>query len=285
MTLFTPVSCLARTFPYVLFSVLLLFSGCASNATSAAEGGQDDAQENPVDPWESVNRRIYDFNMNLDEATLKPVAQGYEKVVPRFARTGVTNFSSNLRGPLNIVNNFLQGKGREGVSETGRLLLNSTVGILGLIDVASEVGLEPEREDFGQTMAVWGVPDGPYVVVPFFGPQTLRDAFALPLDFLSDPLWHYNNDPERYLLIALRLVNLRAGFLSAEELLKESFDPYVRMREAYLQNRRYAVYDGDPPVDEDFYEDFYDDLPEPDPEPEPEPNNGGEDNPAGQRPE
>lgn len=261
------LTCPVRNIALVLLSALVFLGGCAASAT-ASEEEQAAAAETPGDPWETTNRRIYNFNTRLDKATLKPVAKGYEKFVPQVARTGVTNFSSNLRGPLNIVNNLLQGKGREGLTETGRLLVNSTVGILGLLDVASEVGLEPSKEDFGQTMAVWGVPDGPYVVVPFFGPQTLRDAFALPLDFLADPLWHYNNDPERYQLIALRLVNLRANFLGAEKLLNKSFDPYVRMREAYLQNRRYAVHDGNPPVDEDFYDDFYDDLPEPDPEPE-----------------
>lgn len=262
-----PVTCLRRGAFYPFLLALAFTAGCAGNATSPTDNEEDEPdvvqETDPADPWEPVNRRIYHFNMSLDRVTLKPVAKGYEKVIPQFARTGVRNFSANLRTPLNIVNNVLQGKGRDGITETGRLLLNSTVGILGLIDVASAVGVEAKKEDFGQTFAVWGVPDGPYVVVPFFGPQTLRDAFALPVDFLLDPLFHYNHDPERYQLIALRLISLRAGFLSAEKLLEEAYDPYIRMREAYLQNRRYQVHDGNPPMDEDFYEDFYDDLPEP----------------------
>jgi phospholipid-binding lipoprotein MlaA len=265
---------LLRASHFSILLALFLIGGCAVSSTASGDEQQATAD---VDPWETTNRRIYAFNRSLDNATLKPIAKGYEKVVPKFMRTGVTNFSRNLNGPLNIANNFLQGKGRGGFSETGRFVLNSSVGILGLFDVATKVGLERHREDFGQTFGVWGVPEGPYVVVPFFGPQTLRDAFALPLDFLADPLWHYDNDPERYQLIALRLVSLRASYLSAESLLEDSFDPYVRLREAYLQNRRYAVYDGNPPVDDDFYDDFYDDLPEP--EPEPEVNDAGEQEP------
>lgn len=264
-----PATYLLRTPRFVFLLALVFLCACATNSTTSADEQEAVADDSvDIDPWEPANRRVYGFNKGLDNATMKPIAKGYEKVVPRFVRTGVRNFSRNLRGPLHIANNFLQGKGQHGFSETGRFLLNSTVGIGGLVDVASKVGLEGQREDFGQTLAVWGVPEGPYVVVPFFGPQTLRDAFALPLDFLADPLFHYNNDPERYQLIALRLISLRADFLSAEGLLEESYDPYVRLREAYLQNRRYAVYDGNPPVDDDFYDDFYDDLPEPEPDPE-----------------
>jgi phospholipid-binding lipoprotein MlaA len=252
----------------ILLAVLAL-GGCAASSTAANEEDQQTAVESSVDPWEPLNRRIFRFNRAVDRATLKPVAKGYEKVIPSFMRQGVRNFMANLRGPRNIINNFLQGKGSHGFSETGRLVVNSTIGVLGLVDVASGLGLEKHREDFGQTLAVWGVPDGPYVMVPFAGPQTLRDAFAFPIDVLVDPLWHYDgSEPLRYGLYALRAINYRAGFLSAEGLLDESFDPYVRLREAYLQNRRYEVYDGDPPVDDDFYDDIYDDLPEPDPAPQ-----------------
>lgn len=227
----------------------LLLNGCAANGPSGA-------QPSDVDPWEPTNRRIDRFNTNIDKATLKPVAQGYKKAVPEFVRQRVTNFSNNLRGPLNIINNFLQGKGGAGFSETGRFLANSTIGIGGLFDVATKIGLESHSEDFGQTFAVWGVPDGPYVIVPFYGPQTLRDALALPLDFLADPLFHYENKPVRYGLYTVRLVDLRARFLSVEGFIEDSFDRYIAIRESYLQHRQFEIYDGDPPVDEDFYDDF-----------------------------
>jgi phospholipid-binding lipoprotein MlaA len=256
---------------YSTLLAVLVLGGCASNAPGAAD--EDDRQtavESRVDPWEPVNRHVFAFNRGVDRATLKPIATGYEKVIPSFIRSGVRNFMVNLRGPRNILNNFLQGKGSNGFSETGRLVVNSTIGLLGVVDVASRLGLEKHREDFGQTLAVWGVPDGPYVMVPFAGPQTLRDVFAFPLDVLADPLWYYENDSVRYALYALRFIDLRARFLPQDDLLDEAFDPYVRLREAYLQNRRFAVYDGNPPVDDDFYDDLYDDLPEPDPEPEPD---------------
>lgn len=252
----------------LLLSILVALGGCAASSTTPAGQAEEAPVRSEHDPWEPMNRPIFGFNRNLDDATLKPIAEGYEKVIPRFMRRGVANFHANLRGPRNIINNLLQGKGKRGLSETGRFLVNSTIGVGGLFDVASRMGLEAHREDFGQTLAVWGVPDGPYVMVPFAGPQTLRDVFAFPLDVLVDPLWHYENDPVRYGLYALRFVDLRARLLATDDLLEESFDPYVRLREAYLQNRRYAVYDGNPPVDEDFYDDFYDDLPEPDPAPE-----------------
>lgn len=244
-----------------------LSSGCAANST-VADAEDENGAKSSVDPWEHVNRPIFRFNRKVDSATLEPVASGYVRYIPSLVRSGVGNFMTNLRGPRNIINNFLQGKGADGLGETGRFIVNSTIGVAGLLDVASKLGLDSHREDFGQTLAVWGVPDGPYVMVPFAGPQTLRDAFAFPLDVLMDPLWHYEHDRVRYALYALRFINLRAGFLDMDDLLEESFDPYVRLREAYLQNRRFEVYDGDPPVDDDFYDDFYDDLPEPDPAPE-----------------
>jgi phospholipid-binding lipoprotein MlaA len=246
----------------------LLSGGCAANSTTAGEAEDDTRIENSVDPWEHMNRPVFRFNRKLDSMTLEPVATAYVRFVPSLIRTGFGNFLKNLRGPRNIINNFLQGKGGNGFSETGRFVVNSTVGLGGLFDVASRIGLDRHREDFGQTLAVWGVPDGPFVMVPFGGPQTLRDAFAFPLDVFMDPLWHYEHGAVRYAIYALRFTDFRAGFLDTDDLLDEAFDPYVRLREAYLQNRRFEVYDGNPPVDDDFYDDVYDDLPEPDPAPE-----------------
>ena len=158
--------------------------------------------------------------------------------------------------PRSAVNNFLQGKPKQGFSEIGRFLFNSTIGIGGLFDVATANGIEEYREDFGQTFAVWGVPDGPYVMLPFLGPQTLRDAILLPVDIVVDPLFHYNNTSVRDKLYGVRLIDLRYRLLTADKFLDDSKDKYVTMRESYLQNREYEVYDGDPPEDDDFFDEF-----------------------------
>jgi phospholipid-binding lipoprotein MlaA len=213
-------------------------------------------QRSPADPWEPLNRKIHGFNTGLDKVTLKPIAKGYRAVFPQFIRTGIGNFSSNLRTPLNIINQFLQGKGKNGLSETGRFLANSTFGLGGLLDVATDMGLERKNEDFGETFAVWGVPDGPYVVVPILGPRTLRDAMAIPLNFLADPLFHYDNASVRDKIYFVRLVDVRERLLSADKLLEGSTDRYLTIREAYLQNRHYLIHDGSPPEDESFYEEF-----------------------------
>lgn len=246
---------------FVLMAVICLqFCACATSGT-ATDNSQP--ERSPADPWEPLNRPIYSFNSALDKVTLKPLAKGYKFVIPSFMRRGVTNFSQNLRSPLNIINHFLQGKPGDGFGQTGRFLLNSTIGIGGLIDVAAAAGLEQKNEDFGETLAVWGVPNGPYVVVPFLGPRTLRDATMIPLNILADPLFHYKDSSVRDKVYLLRLIDLRARLLSAEELLmKDAYDPYIRIREAYLQRRKYLIADGELPEDEDPYGD----LPEPDEE-------------------
>ncbi|MCG8370061.1 MAG: VacJ family lipoprotein [Proteobacteria bacterium] len=214
------------------------------------------------DPWEGLNRKMYGFNDAVDRAVMKPIARGYKKVVPQPARTGVTNFSRNLMRPGSSLNNFLQGKPRRGLSELARFVINSTVGIAGLIDMATRAGIEEYDETFGQTAAVWGVPAGPYVVLPFLGPNTLRGSVTRPLDGLADPSYHYDDSSVRDKLYVLRLINLRANLLSYETLLEDSADPYVTMRETFLQNLRFRIHDGDPPVEEDddeFYDEFLED--------------------------
>jgi phospholipid-binding lipoprotein MlaA len=212
------------------------------------------------DPWEPINRSIYTVNDVADRYLLKPVAKGYDAVLPDFAQTGVTNFSRNLLAPGSAINNFLQGKPRDGFSEITRFLFNSTIGIGGLIDVATMGGLEEKHEDFGQTFAVWGVPDGPYVMVPFLGPRTLTHAASIPLNVWSDPLWHYEVTSVRNKLEILRLINLRANLLDLDRFLEDSKDPYITLRESYLQNREFEIYDGDPPMDDDFYDEFEEDF-------------------------
>ncbi len=233
-----------------LLAIGLALGGCAS----VPEGQRVD-----YDPLEPLNRGIYGVNDAVDRATLKPLAKGYKKVVPEPVRNGITNFSRNLFTPRSAINNFLQGKPKDGFSELMRFVVNSTVGIGGLVDIAAHSGVEAKTEDFGQTAAVWGVPQGPYVVIPFLGPSTLRDAALMPLDVAADPLYHYDDKQSiRNSLYAIRLVNLRARVLSIEELLQDSADPYVTIRESYLQNREFQIYDGDPPLDDDdeFYDEF-----------------------------
>ncbi len=240
---------------FVLAAIVCLqCSACATQPT-AADGSK--SERSPADPWEPLNRSIRMFNGGLDAVTLKPLAKGYQIVVPSVIRSGITNFSRNLRSPLHIINHFLQGKIGSGFKQTGRFVMNSTIGIGGLIDVATDAGIDVEIEDFGQTLAVWGVPSGPFVIVPFLGSSTLRDATMLPLNFLADPLLHYNNSSVRDKVYLVRAIDLRARLLSVEELLlKDAYDPYITLREAYLQRRKYLIFDGDPP-------DIYDEFPDP----------------------
>ena len=167
-------------------------------------------------------------------------------VIPAFAQRGVSNFFTNLRTPLVIINNLLQGKGRDALSDSGRLLLNSTVGLGGLLDPASSAGLEIHNEDFGQTLAVWGVPGGPFVTVPLLGPRTLRDALTIPLNLFTNPLYHYDNSSVRDKLWLLDAIQLRNRLSLAENIIKDSPDPYLTIRESYLQRRQYLIHDGDP---------------------------------------
>lgn len=240
--------------------LVLLLAGLSACATTIPAAPKEQRAE--YDPWEPMNRRVNAFNDNVDKVSLKPLAKAYEAVLPQPMRRGINNFSTNLLIPLSIVNNLLQGKLRNSLSETGRFLANSTWGIGGLVDVGADLGLDPKREDFGQTLATWGVPDGPYVVLPIIGPNTLRDALMFPLDYLADPVVHLDHDRTRMTIQGVRIVDFRAKLFTAESLIEDSFDRYLSIRESYLQNRQYLIYDGDPPVDEDFYDDFEDDFEE-----------------------
>jgi len=233
--------------------MLIQLSGCASAIPAAPKDQRADS-----DPWEPLNRRINAFNNNVDKVTFKPLAKAYQTVLPSPLRKGVSNFSSNLRTPLHIINNLLQGKVKRSFSETGRFVVNSTIGIGGLFNVGAALGLEPYREDFGQTLAVWGVPNGPYVILPIIGPATLRDAITIPLGFAADPLFYLDHDKTRRTIYLVRAVDFRAQLFTAESLIEDSYDRYLTVRESYLQNRQYLIFDGDPPEDEDFYDDFED---------------------------
>jgi phospholipid-binding lipoprotein MlaA len=233
----------------VLLALQLLATGCASVSVGA----------NPRDPWEGYNRQVWRFNEAVDEAVLLPVARGYRAVVPEPVRTGVSNFFGNLSDVWSLVNHVLQLKPRESAETLARVGLNSTVGLFGLIDVASGVNLQRHREDFGQTLGYWGLPSGPYLVLPLLGPSTLRDTAALPVDWKGDLVGAVSDTPTRSVLTGTRLVNLRATVLDAGRVLDAAaLDKYTFVRDAHLQRRRGT---GDlprtPPEPEERY-----DLPE-----------------------
>jgi phospholipid-binding lipoprotein MlaA len=201
---------------------------------------------NPVDPLESLNRRIYDFNETVDRLALKPAARGYRAAVPPPVRGGITNFFGNFRDVTTAINNVLQLKLDVALSDVARVAVNSTVGILGVFDVATRVGLDKHEEDFGQTLGRWGAPPGPYLVLPFLGPSNVRDAIGWVGDFYTDPEFFLITDsPEAWIAFGTRVVNLRANLLEAERLLEAAaLDRYAFLRDAYLQRRRSLILDG-----------------------------------------
>ena len=229
--------------------LLATLSGCASVPPE---------QRVASDPWEPMNRTIYGFNTVVDNVTLKPLAKGYDAVLPSPVRTGIRNFFSNLLTPQSALSNFLQGKPGDGFTELARFAFNSTVGIGGLLDVAASGGMEARTEDLAQTAAVWGVPAGPYVMLPFLGPHTLRGAILRPFA-VSYLLYSYDNTSVRDKLQVLRLISIRSRLLAAEKFIDDSQDRYITIRESYLQNREYEIYDGNPPEDDEFFDEFFDD--------------------------
>lgn len=225
----------------------LVLAACAS--TSKVDDVAQESVEPPKDPWEGFNRKVFTFNDTLDRFFLKPVARSYRFISPDFVETGVSNFFDNVGEVPNMFNNALQWKWRKVGNSTGRLLVNTTIGVGGLFDVARHAGLPKEDpESFGQTLSYWGVNRGPYVVLPFLGPSTMTDTVAMPADWFMDPLSYVENNEVRYGVKALDIVQTRAGLLEAEKLI--SGDKYVFIREAYLQRREYLVADGE--VQDDF---------------------------------
>ncbi|MBA3563469.1 MAG: VacJ family lipoprotein [Gammaproteobacteria bacterium] len=231
-------------------------AACAS--ASAQDGGAPTTGEEPGeagDPFETINRATYRFNDVADTYVLRPVAKTYQKITPRPVRKGVTNFFANLLTPVDIVNNLLQAKFVPALSDTGRLLMNTTLGLGGILDPATDAGLAVHDEDLGQTLAVWGVPAGPYVVLPFLGPSTVRDGLALYPDAQLMPLVQYHDSNVTGKLQILYGINTRERLLSTDRAVANAFDSYVFVREAYLQNRQYKIHDGNPPLD-DVYGDY-----------------------------
>lgn len=219
--------------------VAFCLAGCATSGNSR-------------DPLEPVNRAVFSFNDGFDRAIAKPLAEGYRAAMPSFARTAVTNFFSNLEDLWIALNDLLQGKPRKAVDDLARALINTTVGIFGLFDVASEIGIEKRNEDFGQTLGRWGVASGPYLVLPFLGSSTLRDALGYGLfDSKADLVTRHSDVPVRNTAFVLRVINLRANLLDASRIVEEAaLDKYTFVRDAYLQRRQNLVYDGNPPKDD-----------------------------------
>ncbi len=202
------------------------------------------SQRVPQDPWESWNRGVYKFNDVLDRAIAKPIAKGYVHVVPHPIRTGVSNFFDNLKMTTVMVNDALQGKFRASATDLGRFLLNSTVGIGGILDPASSAGLDKNNEDFGQTLGHWGVHAGPFVELPLLGPSDVRDAPSRLVDAYTNPGAYIRNAYVKWGLYTVSLVDSRAALLPLDDTLQHVYDPYAFIRDAYLQRRAYLVSDG-----------------------------------------
>lgn len=227
----------------------LALGGCASSQGPGAS----------VDPLEPMNRAVFAFNDTLDQYALKPAATAYRDYVPETFRFVAGNMFENLRDVWTSVNNLLQGKPGRAASDFGRVVVNTTFGFIGMGDVASEIGFPKHREDFGQTLGVWGMPTGPYLVLPFFGPSNFRDGAGLALDSYADPMASLVGDvPTRNTAYGIRLLDARAGLLQAGGLMDDiALDRYLFMRDGYLQRRRSLVYDGDPPPTDDGYDDSW----------------------------
>ncbi len=249
-----PLRCAALTF------AVLTASGCASvPAPSPAGTGTTRSAAAPArtpgDPWEAWNRKVYAFNDTIDNAVIKPVAQAYESVVPSLVRTGVSNVLGNIRDVWSAANQFLQGKGQYGFEMGMRVVANTFFGLGGLLDPATEMGLVKRPEDFGQTLGRWGVGAGPYLVLPVIGPSTVRDTAGFLLDRRVSPATLPPTAGGQYSVLAVEVVDTRSKLLSAGKLLDQvALDRYSFLRDAYLAQRRDALYDGAPPM-ETFDED------------------------------
>jgi phospholipid-binding lipoprotein MlaA len=203
------------------------------------------------DPWEGFNRKVYVFNDNLDHYILKPVARVYDDIAPKPVNQGVTNIFSNVNDVFVTLNDLLQAKFKQAGSDAGRFLVNSTLGVGGMFDWASGWGMEKHKEDFGQTLGYWGVGQGPYLVVPFFGPRTVRDTGGLVVDIASNPAFFFAPIAASVSTSTVDTVDRRADLLNASRVVEEAaLDPYIFNREAYLQRRNNLVYDGNPPQEE-----------------------------------
>jgi phospholipid-binding lipoprotein MlaA len=231
-----------RSASLALLAAVLALQGCATVKTADAR-----------DPWESMNRSVYQFNDVVDTAAIKPAAELYAKVLPGFVRKGVSNFFGNLGDVWSMANSALQLKGQATVETFMRINVNTFFGLGGLLDVATEMRLEKRKEDFGQTLGYWGVKPGPYLVLPLLGPSTVRDTLALPLDMRGDVSRQFSDEATRNALTVTRVLDIRAGLLQTVDVIKAaSLDPYSFVRDGFLQKRRNDIHDGNPPSNFDY---------------------------------
>jgi len=245
--------------------LVLLLAGCATTA-----------ERTPRDPFEPSNRQVHAFNTGIDRAALRPVAKAYVALVPQAARTSVSNFFFNLTMPRVILHQLLQGKPKQAGQDTLRFAMNLTLGIGGFFDPAGDANLPRHDEDLGQTLGVWGVPPGPFVMLPLLGPAHLRDVPSVVADRFSEPFYWYNYGNERWISLAVSVVERRARLLPLDDTLRRAYDPYAFIRDAYSQRRLYQVYDGNVPEellpqDEDEFDDVEDEDESPPADQPPEP--------------
>ncbi len=231
--------------------LLILSAGCA--------GTQSRHTDPENDPWEGFNRKTHSFNMALDKSVARPIAKVYNAITPKPVQSGVRNFFRNLDYPVTFINQVLQGKFKQSGINTGRFLINSTIGILGLFDVATRMGIPDYDEDFGQTLAKWGYTDSRYLVLPLFGPSTFRDGIGRSIYGYAHPVSYVAREEHLYTPMVVNLIQTRAAFLNQDDTLSDAYDPYTLVRDAWLQNREFKIYDGNPPlVDYDAYLDELD---------------------------
>ena len=223
----------------ILLLQLIILGGCASQQVTLTDPERD--------PWEAYNRKIHSFNTGLDRVILKPVAKGYDIIMPDAPQRGVRNFFKNLAYPVTFINLILQGKFEDSLTATGRFLMNSSVGVLGFFDVATKVDIPKFDEDFGQTLAVWGWKDSRYLVMPLFGPYTARDFIGRGFYGYFHPISFAVREYNNYIPLVVDLITLRAELLPFQAELDAASDPYVLIRDVWLQNREFRIYDGDPP--------------------------------------
>jgi len=234
----------------LLFIITLLSSGCATL----------DGPPNPDDPFESFNRSMFSFNETVDKYAFKPVAKGYNFVMPNFASKGVSNFFSNIDDIVVFFNQLLQFKFAAAGATSARFVFNTSFGLLGLFDVATEMGLHKHNEDFGQTLGFWGVPSGPYLVLPFLGPLSVRDSAGLAVDWTYfDPIFKRQALNQSLVTLTIKYIDIRAGLIKATNILDDTVpDKYAFVRDAWKQRREFLIYDGHPP-DELSDDDLFDD--------------------------
>lgn len=231
---------MSGTLRWLLLLLALGLGGCATKPVTLTDPERD--------PWEGYNRQIHAFNQSVDRAIVRPVARGYDKIMPDAPQRGVRNFFRNLDYPVTLINSLLQGNMERAFTSTGRFMMNTTIGLLGFFDVASKAGIPHYREDFGQTLAVWGWEDSRFLVMPFLGPFTVRDLLGRSFYGYAHPISYMIREHDQYIPLVVDLITLRAELLPLQADIDAAADPYVLIRDVFLQNRLYEIHNGNPPA-------------------------------------